>query len=446
MSIKTPRRLSLLTNLIASFNDTPEDATSVEREISLWITATAVEEARKRCLVRRDLVLQNGYRGAGAQMRLATDLLAALQGQPEALMLTLREGDRDVVAAALPTDYVPPAPVEAAPAPVVEEAPAEVEEAPEAPVEETVEVEEAAAPAPAPAPLTASRVWLDLQCRESGLIKRIAAVLAKRDKGTDFDDICSDVGEWLAIWGQRGTFDAVLEEKGTVPFSWLVRAVERKRTSTTYKTAQDALARQRGARTQHEINRRVELGSDDYVAPESLVAGDPRVVWQRPDNEEDWSHVIVDDTPTPEDALSEAQEWDRMVAEGRGIVAATYRGAVERYTAVYDALMEGAETEEIRTLDSRIQGVVCSEGRATTLKSKIRAALREGATTHNDVEETVALLRAEPWSTKGEIKDHLRDVGGSVVDEPRWNRLLSYLEGHSLVKAGWGDTYALDEE
>jgi len=448
MPTKTPRRLSLLVNLIASFTDTPEDVTSVESQVSLWITATAEEQGRKRSIVRRDLVLQNGYRGAGAQTRFATDLLAALRGQPEALMLTLREGDRDVVATALPTDYVPPASVEAAPAPapVVEEAPVEVEEAPEAPVEETVEVEEAPAPAPAPAPLTASRIWLDRQCNESGLIKRIAAVLAKRDKATDFDDICSDVGEWLAVWGNKGTFDTILEEKGTVPFSWLVRAVERKRTSTTYKTAQDALARQRGARTQHEINKRVELGSDDYVAPESLVAGDPRVVWQRGDDEQEWSHVIVDDAPTPEDALGDAQEWDHMVAEGREIIKAAYRGAVERYTAVYDALMEGAETEEIRVLDTRIQGVECSEGRATTLKSKIRAALREGATTRDDVEATLALLRAEPWSTKGEIKDHLRDESGTVVDEPRWNRLLAYLESHSLVKAGWGDTYALDEE
>lgn len=437
MSIKTtPRRLALLTNLISGFTATPEDDASVEREISVWITATAEEQGRKRSIVRRDLVLQNGFKGAGAQTRFASALLSALRGQPDTLLAALREGDREIVLDVLPESDTDTAPVEAAQPvePVVEAAPEPVVE--EAPVEAPAAPVKAAPPTSTP-----TRIWLERQCKEAGLVNRIAAVLKKRDRGTDFDEICSDVGLWLGEWGSKGTFDSVLDEKGSIPFSWLVRAVERKRTSTTYKEAQDALARRRGARTQHEINQRLELGVADYVAPDSLQSsGDLQVIYTKDEDKSGgaaWSHEIVTPETSPEDMVQQYLDRDHEVAEGREVVAAAYRGAVERYTAVYDALIDGASTEEIAIMDG------CPESRAVALASKVRAALRAGGQTRDDARHTVTLLDEEPWSTKGEIKEHLRDKTGTVVDNPRWQRLVAYLSSHDLIKEGWGDTYAL---
>lgn len=424
MSIKTtPRRIALLTNLISGFTATPEDDASVEREISVWITATAEEQGRKRSIVRRDLVLQNGYKGAGAQTRFASDLLAALRGQPEALLGTLREGDRDLILDVLPESHTD-APVEPVVVePVVETAPEPVVE--EAPVE-------APAPAPVPTTTTPTQEWLTVQITEHGLIKRLATMLAKRDVHADYDDLCSDAGLWLATWGQKGTFDAVIKEKGSVPFSWLCRALERKRTSSIYKSAQDALARQRGARTQHEINQRIELGMADYVAPESLVAGDMQVV-SREDDDGDLSHDFVDPRMTPEEEAADNLDREEMVRVGREIVASAFRGAVERYTAVYDAMIAGASTDEIAEMDG------CTRTRAMTNRSKVRAALREGIQTRDDAQGTLALLRMEPWSTKSEIQRALR------MDRPRLERCLAYLNSHGLIREGWGETVALSE-
>ena len=430
MPSKNPRRLALLTNLIGGFTTTPEDATSVEREISLWITATAVEEARKRCLVRRDLVLQNGYRGAGAQMRLATDLVAALNGNPSALLAVLREGDREIVLAALGADPTTEAPAIEEPkaAPVKEpkaKKPAPVKKA----------APKKAAPKKAAPVATATQQWLAVQIAEHGLINRLAAMLRKRDGHADMDDLRSDAGLWLATWGQKGTFDAVIEEKGSVPFSWLCRALERKRTSSIYKSAQDALARQRGARTQHEINQRVELGSLDYVAPESLLAGDIEVITHK-DEDGDVSREYVCPEPSPEDKAADNLDRDEMVRVGREIVASAFRGAVERYTAVYDAMIAGCDTDEIAEMDG------CTRSRALANKSKIRAALRQGVQTREDAKVTMAILRTDPWSTKAEIKDALR------TDMPRLNRALAYLSSQDMIREGWGDTFAaaVDDE
>lgn len=420
MTSKNPRRLALLTDLLSGFT-TPEDASSVEIEIALWITVTAEQQQRKRSIVRRDLILQNGYRGAGAQTRFATDIFTALSGQPEALLSVLREGDREVVLAALPHgDFAPVvvepeapvavAPVEETPATVVEDGPVFIE-------------------------ITLTAHWFELQIAERGLINRLAAMLRKRDAHADMDDLRSDAGLWLATWGQRGTFDAVIEEKGSVPFSWLCRALERKRTSGIYKGAQDALARQRGARTQHEINQRVELGISDYVAPESLAAGDLDVV-SSVDEDGDRTYDFICDEPTPEDLVEDLHDREFMIATGREIVASAYRDAKERYTAVYDALINGAGTDEIATLDG------CARSRAMALKSKVRIALREGAQTREDAAQTLQLLRMEPWSTKTEIKDELR------LDIPRLNRALALLDSSGSLRAGWGDTFAaiIDDE
>ena len=433
MSIKTPRRLALLTDLIGGFISPPEDAPSVEREISLWITVTAGQQDRKRSIVRRDLILQNGYQGAGAQTRFAADILAALNGNPEALLSALREGDREFVLAALslpveaPVTIVEPeAPVAAVPvAAVPVEAPVVVVEAPVVVVEE-----QKAAPTPVPVPpTTATAQWLEIQIAECGLVSRLAAMLRKRDKHADMDDLRSDAGLWLATWGQKGTFDAVIEEKGSVPFSWLCRALERKRTSGTYKSAQDALARQRGARTQHEINQRVELGICDYVAPDSLAAGGLDVV-STVDEDGDMTYDFVCDEASPEDQVEDLHDREFMIAAGREIVASAYRDAKVRYTAVYDALINGAGTDDIAALDG------CARNRAAALKSKVRLALREGAQTRQDASQTLRLLRMEPWSTKTEIKTELR------MDMPRLNRALAMLDGGGMLRTGWGDTFA----
>ena len=260
-------------------------------------------------------------------------------------------------------------------------------------------------------------------------------MLRKRDLRADMDDLRSDIGLWLAIWGQKGTFDAVIEEKGSVPFSWLCRALERKRTSSTYKSAQDALARQRGARTQHEINQRVELGINDYVAPDSLVAGGMDVV-STVDDHGTMTHEIVCPDASPEDQVEDLHDREFMVAVGREIIASAYRDAKERYTAVYDALINGADTDEIAALDG------CARSRAMALKSKVRTALREGAQTREDAAQIVRLLRMEPWSTKAEIKAELR------MDMPRLNRALALLDSSGSLRAGWGDTFAavVDDE
>jgi hypothetical protein len=403
-----PRRLSLLLSLIADFTSVPEDSASVEREIAIWLSATAKVTGLKRAVVRRDLVLQNGYKGAGAQTRLAADVHAALSGNPDALLAAMRAADRDAVAAGLRRVWVKG---DVVVAPLAVEPPAE----------------KAAAPVPT---TTLTSEWLAAEINDKGLIQRLATMLRRRDKMADHEDLISDAGLWLATWGQRGTFDTVIEEKGHVPFSWLCRALERKRTSAIYKQARNPLYRLRGARTQHEINLRLENDDDDYAAPESQCAGDHDVVTTYSETGEA-AHEVVCPAPSPEDYAGVSLDRDHVVSEGREIVAAAYRGAVERYTAVYDALIAGASTEDIMALDG------CEEKRAQHLASKVRGALREGAVTVENAEEILRLLSMEPWSTRGEIQTELR------IDAPKFNRAISYLQNHALVQEGTDSTFAI---
>lgn len=394
------KRLHYLCDLI-SFLSTQShtDANGVASAISDWMTATANARNIKRAIVRRDVIRQNGYSGTGAQMRFAADLYAALNGSPNALFAVLRPADREVIGSRLadPTVVVE-APVEAPePVEVVETASTpEVEpeapvEAPEPPVEEPV------------APVrTASRIWIEKQIQQQALISRLTAVLSRRDPMADREDIESDVGYWLAEWAERGAFDKVLAEKERVPFSWLVRAIERKGHSARYQKGSEPLTRMRGARTEHEINQRVMLGDSQWVHEETLASGGWSCAPVYDDSDNYVGEEVVDRSSLADERLDEERTNHNVRAFGREVIRARYRGNADRYLRVYEMLLDGATTAEVAEADG------CSHVRASALRYRVRTALKESGELISHSEQIISLLRKEGSMDEVMLKEALR--------------------------------------
>jgi len=381
------RRLSYLLSLLDLIHGaSPQTPSEVESLVAAGITDLAKATARKRSIVRRDSVNQNGYRGTGSQALLCADLWSALQGDAAGLLSHLRSDDHETVTTHLSS--------------LVDEA----------------------------APLTSSE-WLEAQLRDRALDRRLAALLSRDYPSEDYAECLSLTGLWIAKWAAGGTFDKALAEKGTVSLSTLYKFLKRKHFSSVFVRGAEPLARMRGARTQHEIRVRVETESPEYVCQRANQGTEWEVAYEG--DEDDLHEVIISRSPSPEDMLILTDEDTIQTTGGRALVRAAHRGAAERYQRVYDALIAGATRDEI----AASEGV--STLRAAHLAGRVRKSLRDGPVTVGNAERILRLVADEPWSTREEIQSDLR------LDAADTRRAIAYLCEQGLLDEAPGESYAV---
>jgi len=409
MTRRTSRLISLLTLIapIVADRDTKPARDQMGPVVSEGIDKQADQTKTRKSIVRRDVIFQNGYAG---QDEFGIDVWDAFHGKTEGLLSHVRTKDTDAVRACL-SDLKPHFATTGVDVGVGVEAP------------------------DTDRPKTSAE-WLDEMIREKGLIQRLTKILSAKAPREDYEEHLSLVGYWIAKWGHDGTFDKALAEKGKVPMSVLCQWIKQKHTSGLSMRGQEPLHRMRGARTQKEIGMRREADDGQDHKIESSVAS--ALLWdtaiQCVDDEDsgdaNWNIEVID-PHTPDSLVAEALDAAVYEDEGRRLVAASYRSAVDRYTRIFDQLIAGADRNEI----AKSEGV--TPQRAGQLAQRVRNALRDGPETRAIAGRIMTLLADEPYSTREEIQHDLR------IDFQRFSRAIAYLADQDLVVSTPDDCYAL---
>jgi len=378
-----PKRLSYLLSVLSLASQSADrDTPQIIRD---FIASETAQSGKRRSIIRRDLILQNGYRGAGAQATFAVDLKAALEGDASSLLSHLHERDRATVVEAIPS----------------------------------------------PTPTLTTAVWLEEQCRERNLHIRLAASLKRDFPAEEYVECLSFAGLWVAKWSAAGAFDKVLAAEGTVRFGVMMTFLKRKHYSAIFVRGAEPLHRLRGARTQHEIRMRAETGGD-FLCADATASSEWETAWEGDSDEGTVAEVVVAREPSPEEQLAGAEDAAALRRAGASLVRAAHRGAPDRYGRVYDAVMEGASREEI----AQLEGV--SELRAGHLTGKVRKSIREGEITVEIASKILHHVAKEPWSTRQEIQHDL-SVSAVLV-----RRAIAFLLEQGLLRqAGDTDSYAM---
>ena len=378
-----PYRLSYLLSVLSLASTSADrDTPQIIRD---FIATETDQSGKRRSIIRRDLILQNGYRGVGAQAAFAADLDAALTGDSAPLLSHLRESDRDIVLGSIPT----------------------------------------------PKPTLTTALWLEQQCREKNLHVRLAAALKRDFPSEEYSECLSFAGLWVARWSAAGSFDKFLASEGSVKFGAMMTFLKRKHYSAIFVRGAEPLHRLRGARTQHEIRQRVETGAD-FLCTDATEASEWETAWEGDSEDGSVEEVVVSREPSPEDQLAGAEDAAAIRRAGASLVRAVHRGAADRYGRVYDAIMEGASREEI----AQSEGV--SELRAGHLTGKVRKSIREGEITVEIASKILHHVAQEPWSTRQEIQNDL-SVSAVLV-----RRAIAFLLEQGLLRqAGDTDSYAM---
>ena len=276
-----PNRLSYLLSVLSlasrsADRDTPQT-------IRDFIATETAATGKRRSIIRRDLVLQNGYRGSGAQVAFANDLAAALNGDATSLLAHLHDADREAVREALGNLK----------------------------------------------PTITTAQWLEDQCRENNLHVRLAASLKRDFPSEEYGECLSFTGLWIARWSAKGEFDKVLATEGKVRFGVLMTFLKRKHYSAIFVRGAEPLHRLRGARTQHEIRMRTETGSD-FMCADATASSDWETAWEGDSEDGSIEEVVVSQGLTPEEEVAGAEDEAVLRQAGASLVRAAHRGAADR--------------------------------------------------------------------------------------------------------------------
>ena len=376
-----PKRLSYLLSVLSlASNSADRDTPQIIRD---WITNETSHSGKRRSIIRRDLIHQNGYRGVGAQESFASDLDEALKGNPSGLLSHLPVADHPVILEALPQQKK--------------------------------------------APTTAE--WLEQQCRENNLHSRLAGSLKRDFNAEEYGECLSFAGLWIARWSAEGAFDKVLAQDGTVRYAVLMKFLKRKHYSAIFVRGAEPLHRLRGARTQHEIRMRSADGGD-FMCNDAVEAGEWETAFTS--GEDDIAEeVVVSRELNPEEAVSGKEDAAALRRAGASLVRAAHRGNPERYARVFHMVLDGDSREEIAIKE----GV--SDLRAGHLAGRVRKVIREGELTVDIAAKILSQLAKEPWSTRKEIEQDLS------INTVMVKRVLAFLLEEGLLRQAEGESYAL---
>ena len=368
-SLRGARLARVIRAILPTDTKTKATADYLYSRIHNAILQIAEESNCHRCVVRRDVIRSHGYTGRGAQRALAIDIAAAAAGDPTAIRSRLRKNDVELVMAALRSTRV--------------------------------------------ATKTATRTWLETGIK-NGLLRRLSIFVQQRFPSEEKAEIDSMIHVCIALWADRGSFDAFLEINRPPSMANLTEWVSRRMASEFLHRGTDALHREiRGARTGAEV-------VSGECATESLRTPDVYDVAVTGDDG-DLTYEIVSKTSTPEVDLIEAETESQVVRLADDFISEAVPKSALRRSHVLRALLRGATREDL----VREMGVRST--RARHLTSEVRDILRNGALIADDARKVLTFLADEPWATVEEVAD---DVGFAPE---RAAKAATFLEREGLI-------------
>jgi hypothetical protein len=358
--MKDPNRTRCVLSLLADL----DTAADLEGQIRDWISHRCTETGQPRSRVGRDLIHRNGYSGIAD---LAEALKAALSGDLSKVLSHTRLQDQEEVRTALEALTSDPA-------------------------------------APTSKEWCEPRINKILGCVVSAHVART---------GTDYSETLGQAGEWLTLMMARGYFDALLSDIGTVPKTILRNSFLHFTTKARQRSAQDALHRDRGARTATEITRRRSSGQEDYImhgAEQIPVHGHKAISHKEADSGR-ITYEFVSAQKSAEDHLLR----EERIKEAERLISARHRGSADRYCHVFRLMSKGLDKREIAVQ----LGV--AECRASTLMSRVRKALQSGEVTRRQADRVLRMV-AEGVTDRDMQQKALR------IDRPEMRKILAYLD------------------
>lgn len=398
-----------------SFGTPPSNLMEMEDRVNAWVEHIHQATGIKTCLIRRDLVYQNKYRGRNASRDLCTDLLSAFQGEPSPLLSHFTVKEQALLTVAFKGLSWPVS-------------------TPQTSIDQgaSTKVQPRAVSGESGGHLT--RDWICKQVQEAKLDRMLAKALSQTFKQESYDEMLSLTGLWLAYWSNKGTFDSLIAERGEVPFGMLLSYLRQKHLGALEIDGGDAIGRMYGRRTQTEVknNKRLKRSLNEMCDASQMLRGDePTIFFHKHEESENRNGFDVVDA----EASAEHQLITHaMIQENRALINATYRGATDRYTRIYDALASGMTRKDIAEQED------ISDHRASQMATKVRNTLREGQTTRKVATQILKLVAEEPFSTRSEIQSQLR------IDCSTFRAASTYLTELGLLKEAKGESFALTSQ
>ncbi|MGY8805769.1 MAG: hypothetical protein ACKVK6_16230, partial [bacterium] len=352
------RIASLSCILSLTFQSKPQTTAEHETLISDWLHETSTNRGISRHTLRRDLIYSNGYKGTGATQAFASDVWDAVLGEPRNLLTQIKARKDEPALRDLLDTFTT-------------------------------------------APMTSAE-WIEQHVRENDLDGHLTNIL-KRKSYEEYAEIRSFVGLWLATWGHRGTFDEVIAKHGFVRIGILVRFLKGKLRSDRYQRGCEPIHRMYGARTEHEIKMRQEMGDSDYISKNaenvSGLPSDGVYIFRSDEGDEPKAHFVFTSPQNTEINLIHQKEKEQRLKAFKTQLRKAHPKAHERYLRIFDRMVEGQNRTDI----AAEEGI--STKRAGVLTGEIRAELRKGMLDRGQASKVLALVEHSPRMTREDTEE-----------------------------------------
>jgi len=273
-----------------------------------------------------------------------------------------------------------------------------------------------------------TRPWMEEAIRQ-GLDKRVAASIKKKFPQESWEDLLSEVGLLLSLWGKKGLCDSYIKSGKPPTVAILSVWAAQKVRQRVYADATDALNREyKGLRTQTEMRKRKELKMEDLILEEGMKSDPaaPQTVWVI--REDDTREVIVVSPEAEEEALP--AETEKKLTLIRNYIRVKRKRSSDRYARVFDFLKKGTPKQEAAVLEG------CSVLTISHLYQKVREDLKEAPKVLGIVLLLLKKISEEPYSTLEEIKEE-----NSSLEEDKISEALEVLLLGDLIREAKGNSF-----
>lgn len=273
-----------------------------------------------------------------------------------------------------------------------------------------------------------TRPWMR-EAIKQGLDKRVTASIKRKFPQESWEDLLSEVGLLLSLWGERGLCDSYIKRGKPPTVAILAVWAAQKVRQRVYADATDALNREyKGLRTQTEMRKRRELKMEDLILEEGTKADSsaPQTVWVI--REDDTREVIVVSPEVEEEALP--AETEKKLTLIRDYIRVKRKRSSDRYARVFDFLKKGIPKQEAAVLEG------CSVLTISHLYQKVREDLKEAPKVLGIVLLLLKKISEEPYLTLGEIKEE-----NSSLEEEKISEALEVLLLGDLIREAKGKSF-----
>ena len=273
-----------------------------------------------------------------------------------------------------------------------------------------------------------TRPWMEAAIKQ-GLDKRVTACIKKKFPQESWEDLLSEVGLLLSLWGEKGLCDSYIKSGKPPTVAILSVWAAQKVRQRVYADATDALNREnKGLRTQTEMRKRKELKMEDLILEEGMKSDPsaPQTVWVI--REDDTREVIVVSPEAQEELLP--AETENKLTLIRNYIRVKRKRSSDRYARVFDFIKKGTPKQEAAVLEG------CSVLTISHLYQKVREDLKEAPKVLGIVLRLLKKISEEPYLTLGEIQEE-----NSTLEEEKISEALEVLLLGDLIREAKGKSF-----